>query len=152
VRSRSRRLFLWILALALPLFLVVLGGQWFWAATERSPPEGGSITLFQLALTAAPFLILALLATVAREAGAAFTVAAIAGAVMSAGLWLAYYFAGYVYWRDHLRPGSDGGGGGADFGVMFLLLFSPLFVGGAMFLAFRVARLRRGAQEASTRT
>ncbi len=139
--DRSQRVFLWATAIVLPLLLVVAGNALFWRLTERASPDTTGILLFQLGLTAFPFVLLATVAMAAKRLGPPWTWALATGAFVSTGLWMTYYIDGYIYWRDHLATGS-GGGGGVDFGIIFLMLFSPLVVGGAMFVAFRVARLR----------
>jgi hypothetical protein len=133
---------LWGLAIGLPLLLVVGVGEVFWRITNRSRPGDGDVLLWQLGLTALPFVVLAVLGTLAPDTSRARMAAGIAGSVMACALWGYYYVDGYRYWRDHLAPGTPPGGG-VDFGVAFLMLFSPVLIGMAMAAAHRFSTVRQ---------
>ena len=139
---KSQIAVLWGLAIGLPLLLVVGVGEVFWRITNRSRPGDGDALLVQLGLAALPFVVLAVLGTLAAGTSRARMAAGIAGTVMACALWGYYYVDGYQYWRAHLAPGTTPGGG-VDFGVAFLMLFSPVLVGLAMAATHRVVTVRQ---------
>ncbi len=136
--------FLWGLAVGMPLLLVVVAGELFGWLTARHRPYEGDVLLWQLAVTALPFVVLAVPGTLVARASRSWMAAGIAGAVMACALWGYYYVNGYRYWRDHLARGTRPGGG-VDFGVAFLMLASPVLVGLTMAAAHRFITVRQGS-------
>jgi hypothetical protein len=142
---------LWMLAAFIPFVCVYVGDSWCSRATGR--PELSSVApgtlAFHALLAASPFVVLAGLASIKLRAadetrGTAWLIAAACGAAVTLGLWGLFHYEAYVYWAEDRRTG-------ANIGLGALMLASPLLVGCAMGLGYRIARSiarRRSARPA----
>ncbi|NJD09197.1 MAG: hypothetical protein FIB01_01740 [Gemmatimonadetes bacterium] len=136
---------LWTLAGLVPLVVVAYGNLAFWRLVghpERFAEEMDVLPM-QALLAALPFLVLARAGSKGAAASppAAFAAAALAGLAVTLPLWGLYYYDGYRYWKYHLS-------GGANIGLGWLMLASPLLAGIAMHAAFRrVSRAREAGRK-----
>jgi hypothetical protein len=138
---------LWSLVLLVPLICVWLGDYVFWTVTNRPERflEAPVVTTLQSVMTALPFGLLALVASVRLCSGTngsdsnAYLLAALVGVLLTVAFWGLFYYDVYVYWRDEET-------GGANIGLGILMLFSPLVVGGGMLVTHRAAASRKAKQ------
>jgi hypothetical protein len=126
-------------------------GRWVeWLLTPRRTGEFNfndiafdDIVWVHTAMVGTPFLLLALYSSGAPRPGPTpgnaspgSGRAAILGVLVTCLVWGYYYYDGYAYQRDQRTTG-------ADFGVAFLVLGSPLIVACAMIIGVASARLGR---------
>jgi len=132
------RAYLWLLCLLMPVSCVWVGAYVFWAATNRAwvfMQEPG-VLVFQSALVALPFVLLALHAerraknTPLQGVRRSYVRASVAGVAVTLCAWAYYFWDGYTYWAEKKTSG-------ADFGLGCFMLLSPLLV----LLAMRVAAI-----------
>lgn len=139
----------WLLVVLVPIVCVGFGGWAFWAATNRAGQflQEPMVAAWQAIWVAAPFLILALVASRRRSVNfgsQGVTLAWILGIALTIGFYWLFYYEGYTYWRDE-------GSGGANIGLGLLMLASPVLTGGGMFLGYRVgARYQKAVGNSSS--
>src|SRR5689334_17732665 len=108
--ASTRRMlwYLWLLCILMPLLCVWVAGSVFWAATQRSwvVAELSGVWMVNSAFVAAPFVLLAIMATTAARHASptfhrAFGGASLIGVLATLLLWAVVYFDGYTYWSQH---------------------------------------------------
>lgn len=136
---------LWSLALIAPFVALWVGPWLLWSLTDRPSryPQGYGAWLFLTVLAMVPFVVLARAGQVQEERhGPSVTRsgligAAVAGVGLFFVLWGLLYYNSYLHWKSPWR-------GGFNFGLAFIMLASPIWVGLAMLGGFFAARGRSG--------
>ncbi len=134
--------FLWLLAVIVPVVCVGFGGSIVASATGREFLFRTSpiVFAFQFLIASAPLLVLALISSITtlRESYSddwrRFQHAAIGGSVVTLFFWGVYYYDA-LFGKHH----------GANIGMGILMLISPFLVGLAMAFAFKLSGRKESA-------